>query len=227
MAEMNGTGKISDAAFMKRFIKSKEWFQWITGNILPEEIIHYQKPEKLEQYNVFAIDASGVNTKGAVKQSFHLHYSVDLFSLNCSQFKITEEKTGETLKNFIIQENDLIIADRAYATITSIEYCLENGGDFIFRIKNKPFNIYNEKQEKILLTDWPRTLDGDASETRIYFKDSNKNLCPYHFLKRSLQGKYLIFTGCAGRWNLYLKDTNPYWVLGVYQQKQKNLQRHG
>jgi len=47
MAEMNGTGKISDAAFMKRFIKSKEWFQWITGNILPEEIIHYQKPEKL------------------------------------------------------------------------------------------------------------------------------------------------------------------------------------
>jgi len=101
-----------------------------------------------------------------------------LFSLNCSQFKITEEKTGETLKNFIIQENDLIIADRAYATITSIEYCLENGGDFIFRIKNKPFNIYNEKQEKILLTDWPRTLDGDAAETRIYFKDSNKNLCP-------------------------------------------------
>lgn len=59
-----------------------------------------------------------------------------------------------------------------------MEYCLENGGDFIFRIKNKPFNIYNEKQEKILLTDWLRTLDGDVAETRIYFKDSNKKLRP-------------------------------------------------
>lgn len=132
----------------------------------------------MEQYNIFAIDASDVNTKGAVRQSFHPRYSVDLFSLNCSQFKTTEEKTGETLKNFIIQKNDLIIADRAYGTITSMEYCLENGGDFIFRIKNKPFNIYNEKQEKILLTDWLRTLDGDVAETRIYFKDSNKKLRP-------------------------------------------------
>jgi len=62
MAKMNGTGKISDVAFMKRFIKSKKC-QWITGNILPEEIIHYQKPEKLEQYKIFAIDASDVKLK--------------------------------------------------------------------------------------------------------------------------------------------------------------------
>jgi len=96
MAERNDTGKISDVAFMKRFIKAKEWFQWMTGNILPEEMSHYRKPEKLDPYNVVAMDASDVSTKGAVKQVWHLHDSVDLFSLNCSQFKITEEKTGET-----------------------------------------------------------------------------------------------------------------------------------
>ncbi len=94
MAEMNGTGKMSDVAFMKRFIKSKDWFQWITGNILPEEMSRYQKPEKLDPYNVVARDASDVYTKGAVKQAWHLHYPVDLFFFNCRQFKITEEKTG-------------------------------------------------------------------------------------------------------------------------------------
>ena len=52
-------------------------------------------------------------------------------------------------------------------------------------------------------------------------------LLQHHFLKHSLQKKYLVFTDSAGRQNLYLKDTNPYWDLGVYQQKQKNLQRHG
>jgi len=178
MAQMNGTGKISDVAFMKRFIKSKEWFQWMAGNLLPKKITSYQKPKKLWPYHVFAIDASNVYTKGAVKQAWHLHYSFNLFTLNCDQFKITEEKTGETLKNFTIYENDLIIADRAYATITSMEHCLEHGGDFIVRIKNKPFNLYNENHEKVLLTDWLKTLDGNISDTVFYYLDSRKNFCP-------------------------------------------------
>lgn len=178
LAGINGTEQMSDVAFMKRFIKCNEWFQWITKNIRPSGIINYEIPEILKPYHVVAIDASDVYTKGAVKQAWHLHYCVDLFSLNSSQFKITEESTGETLKNFIIQEKDLIIADRAYATITGIEYCLENGGDFIFRIKNKPFNLYNENKEKILLTDWLSTLKDNASEITVYFKDSKKNFRP-------------------------------------------------
>ena len=178
LAGMNGTGQMSDVAFMKRFIKCNGWFQWITENIKPDAVTGYQLPEILKPYRVVAIDASDVYTKGAIKQAWHLHYSVDLFSLNCSQFKITEESTGETLKNFTIQEKDLIIADRAYATITGIEYCLGNGGDFILRIKNKQFNIYNKNKEKILLTDWLGTLGDGVSETIVYFRDSKKNFRP-------------------------------------------------
>ena len=178
LAGMNGTGKISDVAFMKRFTKSNAWFQWITGNIKPEKMCRYQKPEILKQYNVTAIDASDVYTKGAVKQAWHLHYALDLFSLNCQQYKITEEKTGETLKNFEIKENDLIIADRAYATITGMEYCLGNGGDFILRIRNKAFNLYNAERKQVLLTDWLETLDGGASSALFYYRDSQKNYKP-------------------------------------------------
>lgn len=95
---MNGIEQISDVAFMKRFIKCNAWFQWITENIIPSGIVSYQKPEILKPYHVVAIDGSDVYTKGAVKQAWHLHYSIDLFSLNCNQFKITEKSIGETLK---------------------------------------------------------------------------------------------------------------------------------
>lgn len=132
----------------------------------------------LKKYNVTAIDASGVCTKGAVKQAWHLHYALDLFSLNCQQYKITEEKTGETLKNFEIKENDLIIAGRAYATITGMEYCLGNGGDFILRIRNKAFNLYNAERKQVLLTDWLEMLDCGASSTLFYYRDSKKNYKP-------------------------------------------------
>lgn len=175
LAKMNGTGKMSDVAFMKRFAKSSRWFQWITKNIKPGDMCHYQKPVILKEYNVTAIDASDVYTKSAVKQAWHLHYALDLFSLNCQQYKITDEKTGETLKNFEIRKKDLIIADRAYATITGMEYCLENGGDFILRIRNKAFNLYNAEREQVFLTDWLKTLDGDASCAMFYYRDSQKN----------------------------------------------------
>ena len=178
LAKMNAIGTLSDVAFMKRFTKSKSWFQWMTQNIKPEAIMHYQKPKLLEDYHVVAIDASDVFTKGAAKQTFHLHYAIDLFSLNCSQFNITEQSTGETLKNFDVKKKDLVLADRAYATITGIEYCIEHGADFILRIKNKPFHLYNEKKENILLTDWLKTVKEGVSETTVYFKDNKKNFQP-------------------------------------------------
>lgn len=85
---------------------------------------------------------------------------------------------GETLKNFTINENDLIIGDIAYVNLSGIEYCLDNGGYFILRIKNKAFNLYNENKEKIILTDWLKTVEKEVSEITVYFKDRGNNYRP-------------------------------------------------
>lgn len=142
-ALMSGIGKISDVGFMKRFLKCKDWIIWMTQHILPNPIIQYEKPKWLEPYRVIAVDASDIVEKGAVKRLWRPRYAVDLFSLTCCQFKITEQATGESLKNFTLSKGCLLPADRAYGTIKSIEHCLAAGGDFIIRIKNKSFNIYD------------------------------------------------------------------------------------
>ncbi len=146
--------------------------------MIPNEIIHYKKPVELEPYRVIAVDASDIVQKGAVKKTWHLHYGTGLFSLTCNQFKLTEQSTGESLKNFDIKEKDLIIADRAYGTIRSMEHCLNSGGDFIIRIKNKPFNLYNQNGEKILLSDWLKTVGKKAAELTVYIRNSNKTFIP-------------------------------------------------
>ena len=174
-AVLKNIGNISDTALIKKFIQCKDWIIWLLSKMTPNEIIHYKKPAELEPYHVIAVDASDIVQKGAIKKTWHLHYGVDLFSLTCNQFKLTEQSTGESLKNFEIKEKDLIIADRAYGTITSMEHCLKSGGDFIIRIKNKPFNLYNKQGEKILLSDWLKTVDKKAMELTVYIKDSHKN----------------------------------------------------
>ena len=177
-AILKNIGNISDTALIKKFIQCKDWIKWLVSKMLPNEIIHYKKPEELEPYRVIAVDASDLVQKGAVKKIWHLHYGVDLFSLACNQFKLSEQSTGESLKNFEIKEKDLVIADRAYGTITSIEHCLKRGGEFIIRIKNKSFNLYNKQGEKILLSDWLKTIGTKAEEITIYIRDSNKKLIP-------------------------------------------------
>jgi hypothetical protein len=55
--------------------------------------------------------------------------------------KITDDKTGETLKNFTASKGDLFLADRAYASKIGISYCLSNEADFIFRVRHDAFSI--------------------------------------------------------------------------------------
>ena len=64
----SGIGKISDAAFMKRFLKCKDWMIWLSQHILPNPVIQYKKPGWLEPFQVLAIDASDIIEKGAVKR---------------------------------------------------------------------------------------------------------------------------------------------------------------
>ncbi len=136
-ALISGIGKISDVGFMKRFVKCKDWIIWLTQHILPNPVIQYKKPEWLKPYQVLTIDASDIVEKGA---------------------------TGESLKNFTLAKGCLVIADRAYGTIKSIEHCLASGGDFIIRIKNKAFNIYDASGRKLVFADWLRTVGETAEE---------------------------------------------------------------
>lgn len=177
-ALMGGIGKISDVGFMKRFIKCKDWIIWLTQNILPNPVTQYKKPGWLEPYQVLAVDASDVVDKGAVKRLWRLHYAVDLFTLTCSQFKVTGQDVGESLKNFTLAKGCLAIADRAYGTIKSMEHCLAAGGDFIIRIKNKAFNIYDSSGNKLDFTGWLRTVGETAEELSVYIRDSQKKLVP-------------------------------------------------
>ena len=114
-----------------------------------------------------AVAASDIVEKSAVKRLWHLHYAVDLFSLTCSQFKITEQFTGESLKNFTFGKGCLVIVDRTYGTRKSIEHCLSAGADFIIQIKNKAFHLYDENRQKTAFTNWLGTVGEKAAKCTV------------------------------------------------------------
>lgn len=172
---------ISDVGFMKRFRKCNEWIKWINQYMMQEKITIYDVPEKLKTKNVIAIDASNITSKGAVKQDWRLHYAINLFSMTTEQFKITPKSIGESLKNFELHENDLMLADRAYATITGIEYCCSVGADYIFRIRNKAFKLYDKDGNEVVLCELLKNIEDTCCDFHLYYMNSDKELKPIRF----------------------------------------------
>ena len=171
--------KISDVGFMKRFIGCNQWIKWMNQHLIEEQLPACNIPEKLKGKRVKAIDASDILTKGAVKQTWHLHYAFDLFSFSSAEFHITPESTGETLENFKLQPEDLIVADRIYATITGMEHCRNAGADFIMRLRNKAFNLYDENGDQLHLTeDILKSVDMTCHDFTVYYKTKENELKP-------------------------------------------------
>ena len=106
-----GIAKINDVGFLKKFAKCQQWFSWIISRIIPKPIIEYAIPKGLEGFNIVAIDASDVKEKGRSGRIFKLHYAIDLLKMCAASYKITTHKIGETLLNFDIRKNWLILAD--------------------------------------------------------------------------------------------------------------------
>jgi transposase len=164
IARLTKMGEMSDVAFMNRFAGCSEWFSWIGQRLLNNGIADFKKPEAFTNYKVVAVDASDVREKGRSGRLYHFHYALDIFSMKSEQYKITEQKTGETLTNFIPKNDWLILGDRAYGTLTSAEHCIANKANFILRLKHKAFKLYDENMAEIDLLEQLKDVDSSTSK---------------------------------------------------------------
>ena len=150
LSDASGLGKLSDVAFMKRLVNCDQWFKWILQNLGSASVADYLKPKGFNGYRMLAADASIVKSGVSnFSKSWRLHFALDIFTLASHEFKITEEKTGETLSNFAVSKGDLFLADRAYSSKTGISHCLSGGADFILRLRFDSFPVYDDRGRKI------------------------------------------------------------------------------
>jgi len=163
-----GIAEISDVAFLKRFAKCREWLEWIISQIIPASIIEYSVPTSFEGYTLVALDASDVTEKGKAKRIFRLHYAINIMRMCAVSFKITSQRVGETLLNFDVKENWIILADRVYGTLTGIEHCLKSKANFVLRLRYGAFKLYNKDGSDFDLLEKLRgTTCGTACGTAI------------------------------------------------------------
>jgi hypothetical protein len=173
--QLSGQIDMNKTATYNRIKKSEVWLKWLCENICRRQGLLAIKPEWLTGKDVFLIDASDEPVYGSKQADFRLHYCIDLFTLAMHEMLLSNVKLGEKLTNFgKIDNNSVIVADRAYGTISGIEYLRQHESDFVIRLRSNSFNLYkmsdNQAVKVDLLTYFDDLKEFESGSVNLYYK---------------------------------------------------------
>ena len=181
---------ISKVAAFNRVKKSSEWLRWMAKEVCAAEGSVITKPSFLGEHQVKLLDASDETTKGKLKSTWRLHYVFNLFEFQCTSMEVTSNKEGERLTRHEVSENDIVVADRIYCTMSGIEHVLSNKGNFLLRFKSKAFHLYDESGSRIdLLSHFRHIKPLENTDVHCYYKLPSGELRPLRIVAMKKDAK--------------------------------------
>jgi len=102
-------------------------------------------PDRWAGYVVRAIDATTVQRPGAQGATARIHYCLRLSDMACVQCILTNEKVGESLRNFTTAAGVLDLADRGYSNPPSIAAAVDQHGSVVVRWNPPSLPLYDRQ----------------------------------------------------------------------------------
>jgi hypothetical protein len=150
-AKLAGLADISDVALLGRLRKAKDWLHSLCVALFEERGIALGTESN---FQVRLFDATNVKEPGRTGSLWRIHYSVQLPSLACDFFKLTQTKgrgSGESFFQYSIKKDDYIIADRGYSTASGVHHVVSKKAHVIVRVNTRTLRIFNLKQQRFPL----------------------------------------------------------------------------
>jgi hypothetical protein len=132
-ARQAGLGKLSSVAVFKRLQASGEWLRWLALGLRQD----LPPVSSSAGRRVRAVDATTVSEPGSTGTDWRIHFAVDLHTLHCDFFELTDVRGGESWSRYPVQAGEILIGDRGYATGRGVRRVVKAGGDVIVRWRRK------------------------------------------------------------------------------------------
>jgi hypothetical protein len=138
-AEQAGWCSVSAVALFKRLRAAEHWLRW-----LAEDLWRRREPAApTAGYRVRAVDATTVQESGSTGTDWRVHYALDLASLRCDFFEVTDARGGETFRRVPVRAGDVVLGDRVYGTPPGVEDVVGRGADVIVRVNQKALPLWD------------------------------------------------------------------------------------
>lgn len=143
---------ISDVALLKRLQCSELWLRELCLCLLQERGVASLKGDG--KIRMRLVDGTNVKEPGKTGSLWKIHYSITMPDLRCDYFRLTSDRgkgTGESFKQFPIQEGECIIGDRGYSTSQGIAYLISKGAHALVRVNTSALNFMHSNGSKFSL----------------------------------------------------------------------------
>lgn len=141
---LTGT-KISDQAIKERLEGCRVWLSLVLQKMLPHLPIEM---EAQIGKRWLLIDGSTVQVPGARGTSYRIHLSWDWVKQEIVEIQITDSRTGESLKLYQIEAQDVVTADRGYCRFEDCQYVLDRKGHLVLRYAPHQLSLVDEGGEQ-------------------------------------------------------------------------------
>jgi hypothetical protein len=170
-AEEAGICSINDVALLHRLKASDEWFRWMSQQLMKTLKVPPSVEVLTRQFRVRVVDGSSISEPGSTGSDWRLHYCLQLATLRCDTFKITDSRIGEDFQRYFVAEGDLLIGDRGYCKRQGISHVLENGGHVLVRFHSSNLPLFTYRGSAFSTLNHLRSLEsGKYNDWDVWYR---------------------------------------------------------
>jgi len=168
-ASISGIAHMSQVALFKRLKKSSDWLAWIAN-----QLCNAFRNGSINAHGLRlrAVDSTTVQGPASKGTEWRVHYALDLETLSCDWFELTDEHGAELLERTPVKEGDLIIADRNYLRYNGVKATTTAGGDVLVRLKWKHTCMTDLNGQEFHALDYAKKLKvAEVGEWKVVLRD--------------------------------------------------------
>jgi hypothetical protein len=144
--DVAGVLQISQPAFFKWMVKIGPYLQALVARMVDPGCF---ASNNWGGYVLVAGDATTVQRPGSTGTTARIHYAMHLCDLRPRFIRVTDEKVGETARNFDPQPNELWILDRGYSNPPSVVHMVDAQADILVRVNRQSLPLYDRKGNRL------------------------------------------------------------------------------
>lgn len=131
-ARASGIADMSQVALLKRLRTAGPWLAWIGAELCRSLRDELHLASDLRARVVDSTTVQGPASKGT---EWRIHYSLDLMSLSCDWYELTDAHGGELLERTPMRRGDVLLADRNYLRAAGVRAAAQVGAHVLVRLR--------------------------------------------------------------------------------------------
>lgn len=170
-AKRTGLASISDVALLKRLRGASRWLQVLAEQMFARSPFRRPLGEVPSGRRIRVVDATNVSEPGSTGTDWRIHYVLELPTLECDFFELTDISGGETYKRLPVSPGDIILGDRGYCHRQGVAQVVDAGGDVVVRFNCTMFPLADAAGKPLALLPLLRALeDHEPGEWNVRFE---------------------------------------------------------